>query len=150
MSEYKLTTEIIKRSLSSSWSEARREWKLIEVWESSEVSTCLCGHFPIIEHCLISNTFTGSQVIVGNCCVKKFIGLPSHLIFRGLRRIQKDLDKAMNLSSLEYAYDHGWVNEWEHEFLLDTQRKRNLTEKQQQKRRQVNSKVILAYRNCKH
>lgn len=55
MSEYKLTQEIIALSVSSNWDVAKLEWKLYEIYEADEPETCLCGHFPIIEICVLSN-----------------------------------------------------------------------------------------------
>lgn len=54
MSNYKLAPEIIRRSKAQTWDEAVKEWKLKEVYESDRQS-CLCGHFPIVEICLIRN-----------------------------------------------------------------------------------------------
>lgn len=77
MSEYKLTEEIIALSEASTWNRAKLEWSLYEVYEAEEPETCLCGHFPIIELCTLLNRYNGKFATVGNCCVKKFIGLPS-------------------------------------------------------------------------
>lgn len=36
-------------------------------------SHCICGH-PIVENCYITDTFEGgSLLILGNCCIKRFI-----------------------------------------------------------------------------
>lgn len=35
-------------------------------------SHCLCSHY-IVENCYIENTITNLLVIVGNCCIKKFL-----------------------------------------------------------------------------
>jgi hypothetical protein len=82
MSEFKLTEEIINRSQSKVWDMAKLEWSLHKIYEADEPETCLCGHFPIIEICTLRNKLNGQFATVGNCCVKKFIGLPSDLIFQ--------------------------------------------------------------------
>ncbi len=82
VSQFQLTTEILERSVAQTWDEARREWSLYEIYEADEPETCLCGHFPIIELCVLRNRHNGIQATVGNCCVKHFIGLPSDRIFQ--------------------------------------------------------------------
>ena len=80
MSEFKLIEEIIALSEASNWDEAKREWALLHVYREDDPLTCLCGHFPINEICVIGNMKNGREAIVGNVCVKKFMGLPSDLI----------------------------------------------------------------------
>jgi len=55
MSEFRLTTEIVARSASKVWDAAKLEWVLHEVYEADEPESCLCGHFPIIELCVLRN-----------------------------------------------------------------------------------------------
>jgi len=76
MSEYRLIAEIIGHSEAATWDQAKMEWGLAEVYQAEEPETCLCGHFPIIELCVLRNKLNLAQVTVGNCCVKKFLGLP--------------------------------------------------------------------------
>src|SRR6266478_1724325 len=134
MSEYKLTSEIMSRSVAETWDEAKLEWKLDAISIAEEPSTCLCGHFPIIELCRIRNYKNGNKAIVGNCCVKKFIGLPSDKIFQALKRVQRDCSRALNAETIEYAHQKGWINDWERRFYFDTMRNRKLSGKQSQKR----------------
>jgi hypothetical protein len=53
VSQSQLITEILARSVAQTWDEARREWSLYEIYEAYEPETCLCGHFPIIELCVL-------------------------------------------------------------------------------------------------
>jgi hypothetical protein len=142
MSEYKLTEEIIKRSQGQTWDAARLEWRLEDVYFVEDPETCLCGHTPIKEICTLRNTFNSQSADVGNCCVKKFLGLPSDKIFQAVKRIKVDSDKALNAEAIEHAHQKGWINDWERKFSLDTVRKRVLTGKQLQKRREVNARVL--------
>jgi len=142
MSEYKLTEEILKRSQSKVWDMAKLEWKLNEIYEADEPETCLCGHFPIIEICILQNKLNAQFATVGNCCVKKFIGLPSDLIFQAVKRVRKDNQKSLNTEAIQHAYEKGWINEWEYKFTIDTMRKRNLSGKQLQTRMKVNEKML--------
>jgi hypothetical protein len=142
MSEYKLTSEIIALSVANNWDEAKIEWSLHEVYEAEEPETCLCGHFPIIELCILNNKRNGKFATVGNCCVKKFIGLPSDKIFQAVKRVRKDPSKSLNAEAVNHAFNRGWLTAWEKKFCFDTMRKRNLTTKQAEKRQQINELVL--------
>lgn len=140
MSEYKLVQEIIARSESNSWDSAKLEWSLSEVYEVDEPEKCLCGHFPIIELCVLQNSYNLGFATVGNCCVKKFLGLDSDKIFQAVKRVRKDDRRALNAETIEYGFDKGWINGWEKDFYLDTMRKYKLSEKQMAKRIHINKK----------
>ena len=140
MSGYKLAEEIIGRSTANNWDAARLEWVLYELYEAEEPDTCLCGHFPIIEICILQNKTNGNYATVGNCCVKKFIELSSDKIFQAVKRVRKDNERSLNAEAIQHSYDKGWINDWEWDFYLDTMRKRNLSPKQRTKRIQINDK----------
>jgi len=142
MSEYKLTEEILNRSQSKIWDIARMEWGLSQIYEAEAPETCLCGHFPIIEIGILRNKLNTQFATVGNCCVKKFIGLPSDLIFQAVKRVRKDNQKSLNAEAIQHAYENGWINEWEYNFSIDTVRKRKLSGKQLQTRIRVNEKML--------
>lgn len=140
--QFRLFREIIALSESKDWDEAKLEWDLKRVYREEEPLTCLCGHFPIIEICVLTNRNNGNLAEVGNVCVTKFLGLESDLIFSGLRRIAKDGDKALNEAAINYAFEQRWINDWEKGFCLDTMRKRKLSAKQALKRAQINRLVL--------
>lgn len=142
MSGYQLTKEIICLSQAQTWDEAKLEWQLVDVYDQEEPDTCLCGHFPINEICVLRNERNGRVTEVGNICVKKFLGLPSEKIFQALRRISKDDSKALNAEGIQHASDRGWLNDWETNFCFDTMRKRTLSENQLAKRREINQLVL--------
>jgi hypothetical protein len=142
MSQFQLTSEIIQRSVAQTWDEAKLEWSLLEIYESDKPETCLCGHFPIIELCVLINRRNNVQTTVGNCCVKKFIGLPSDKIFQAVKRIRKDNSKSLNAEAIQHAFERKWINEWEKNFYFSIMRKRNLTAKQSAKKLQINSLVL--------
>jgi hypothetical protein len=146
MAEFQLAREILERSTAKTWDAAKLEWALHEVFESEEPETCLCGHYPIIENCVLRNKTNGVFATVGNCCVKKFIGLPSDLIFQAVKRVRSDATKSLNAEAIAYARDRDWINEWEQEFYFRVMRKRNLSEKQASKKRQINEKFLLRMR----
>lgn len=142
MSSRQLTSEIISRSQARTWDKAKLEWSLLDVYEVDKPETCLCGHFPIIELCVLYNKSNGNQATVGNCCVKKFIGLPSDKIFQAVKRIRKDVAKSLNADAIQHAFDRKWINEWEMEFYFDVMRKRKLTTKQATKKQEINELVL--------
>lgn len=144
MSEYKLTSGILALSAAETWDEAKLEWELAEVAKEEEPSTCLCGHFPILELCTIHNRKTGNSAIVGNCCVKKFVGLPSDKIFQAVARVQKDWWRALNAETIEHAHQKGWITDWERKFYFDTMRKRiaGMSGKQSKARHEINTKIV--------
>ncbi len=142
MSQYKLSAEIVAQSEAQAWDEAKLEWKLDHIYWEEEPDTCLCGHYPINELCILRNAKNGNTALVGNCCVKKFMGLPSDKIFQSLKKIKSDEEKPINAETILHAFSKGWITEWERKFCFDTIRKRVLTTKQMAKRIQINQKVL--------
>lgn len=142
MAHYELAKKIIELSVADNWDEAKLEWSLIDVFKEEEPDTCLCGHFPIIENCVLGNRLNGRQAIVGNVCVKKFLGLPSDKIFQGVNRIAQNNERALNAESIDHAHRKGWINDWERKFYFNTMRKRRLSGKQRQKRIEINDKIL--------
>jgi hypothetical protein len=140
--EFRLIEEIIARSVAKNWDKARLEWDLKQVYREDEPQTCLCGHTPIIEICVLQNRRNGNFADVGNVCVTKFLGLESDLIFLGLKRVAKDGHKALNEAAINYAFEQCWINEWERDFCLNTVRKRSLSSKQAAKRTEINRLVL--------
>jgi hypothetical protein len=142
MSQYKLSTEIVARSVAQTWDEAKLEWKLYHIYWEDEPDTCLCGHHPINEPCILRNSRNQNTALVGNCCVKRFMELPSDKIFQNLKKIKNDEGKPINAETIHHAFSEGWINDWERTFSLNTMRKRALTEKQMAIRIQINQKIL--------
>src|SRR4051794_35698215 len=108
---WRLTEEITARSVSDTWDDAKLEWSSAAVWvERDPPGECICGHKPIVEHCLLLNQVNGAEVIVGNHCVHRFMGLPSERLFAGLRRIMADPSKALTPDMINYAFEGRWIN----------------------------------------
>ncbi len=143
MSHQQLAREIIALSESSNWDRAKQEWKLENIYISDEAQTCLCGHWPIKELCYLGNSKNGNEAIVGNVCVNKFMGISSDKIFAAIKRVAKDPNKSLNIEAIDVGFNNGWINEWESDFYIDILRKRNLTSKQADKKRQINRKFVL-------
>ena len=139
-----LSRAILSMSKATDWETARKEWSLVNIIEAETPETCLCGHYPIIEICEISNRLTGHRTEVGNVCVKRFLGVRSDLIFTALKRIRKDADKSLNADAITFFRERSLLTDWEYGFLQDTMRKRNLSPKQLATRRRINDKVLKA------
>ncbi len=65
----RLKKEIKRLSHSNVWKHAKREWRLMTIYDLK--NRCLCGH-RILENCEIFNEITGRTAIVGNVCINHF------------------------------------------------------------------------------
>src|SRR3569832_509248 len=126
MSEFQLMRQIVALSQASTWDKAKLEWELESVNDEEEPDTCLCGHFPIDEICVIANRENGNTAIVGYVCVKRFLGLPSGPIFQSVKCVKRGSRKTFNEETIIHAHQKGWITTWERAFYLDTWRKRKL------------------------
>jgi hypothetical protein len=141
-----LKAAILGLSRATTWEVAKKEWRLVEISEADEPETCLCGHYPIVELCTIANATTGNSVDVGNVCVRRFLGFRSDLIFRSLKRVRADPDKALGADATAFFHQRGIINDWEYQFQQNTMRKRNLSHRQLLARRTIKAKVLASVR----
>lgn len=141
--EFQLMERIVEMSVADDFQKAKLEWMLVRIYKEDE-GQCLCGHSPIINHCVLRNKLNGNETVVGSSCVQKFIGLPTEKLFASYTYIVKDKQSYLGMELIEYLHEHDIINDWEYEFLKSTFRKRFewLSEKQQEKRLQINRKVI--------
>ena len=139
---YRLFECITSLSTSTNWEEAKKEWYLahIEIASPEEVADneyqCLCGHKHLKELCYIKNKKNGKEVLVGNCCVKKFLNLESDPIFRAVKKGK------VNIATVDYAFKRGIITEWERGFLKSTIRKRKLSFKQSAVLERLHKKIF--------
>lgn len=84
----------------------------------------------------------GNQTYVGNVCIEKFIGIDTGNLFHGLKRIAKDDTANANEDLIVYAYERGFIYENEYKFLLDTKRKRKLSDKQLEWKQKINHRIM--------
>ena len=131
---YKLGREIVSLSVATTWDKARLEWDIDEIYIQEEPDTCLFGHFPINEICVLRNRKNDATAVVGNVCVKKFMKLRSDKVFDAIKRVTADETRALNVEAIEHAFAKGWINEWERSFYLDTWRLRALSANRENKR----------------
>ena len=94
--QYKLCSDIIYLSEAKTWKESKSEWYLLDVFISDDPGTCLCGHFPILEICVLQNRRNGNRTIVGNVFVKRFLRLRYDKLFSGINRVSKDSSRSPN------------------------------------------------------
>ncbi len=144
----RLKAAILTLSSADEWQAAKREWQLVSIVqaEPDEPETCLCGHHPILELCEIQNRTTGNGATVGNQCVRRFLGLETEALFRGIRRIRKDDAKSMGPDLAVWLFERGALSQWEYDFQNDTGRKRSLSQKQNAIRQSINQKALAAIR----
>ncbi len=144
-----LKEEILKLSRAKIWDAAKLEWRLEQVFDSGEHETCLCGHFPIREICVLRNQLNGNGAEVGNVCVKKFLGIRSDKVFACLKRISKNLSAGLNAETIELFFGQRLISAWEREFSLDTMRKRSLSGNQLAKRKQITRTILTQSRRVR-
>jgi hypothetical protein len=59
-------------------------------------------------------------------------------IVDGVKRIQKDINAAMNVAAIDHSAAKNWIDDYEEVFLVDTKRKRKLSRKQMVIRVRIN------------
>lgn len=140
---YKLAEEIIALSESNYWDLAKREWEFVYAFMSDEFQTCLCGHYPIKEICVLKNSINNNETEVGNCCVNKFLGIENaNKIFISVKRIKEDITRSMSAEVLGYLFEKSAITQFEFDFYTDVIRKRNFSAKQLEIKKRINNKLI--------
>ena len=139
--KYQLTSGIVRLSQADEWESARKEWHLDHIYKTVRPMSCLCGHTPISNVCVLKNRLNKRTASVGNCCVKKFMGMPSDAIFNAVNRVAKDDSKSANIYTLKLALEKRIITQWEYDFYADTMNKRKLTSKQTASRKRINQKL---------
>ena len=114
---FALGRRIVELSEADDWDRARMEWEIEDIYIQREPDTCLCGHYPIKELCVLRNRKNHNGAIVGNVCVKKFMKLSSDRMFAAIKRVTLDGSKALNAHVIEHARAKRWINDWEHGIL---------------------------------
>lgn len=123
----RLKEHILSLSVSKNFEVAKTEWSLHSIEVSEEMDFCPCGQ-DIKEHCYIENKKNGNTTYVGNVCINRFLNISTGTLFEGLKRIKKNIHANPNLALIEYANDKGYLYDKEYDFLVDTMKKRNLSE----------------------
>jgi hypothetical protein len=143
MGEYKLFNEIVSLSNSDTWDIAKNEWAFDSVYESEEPQTCLCGHFPVVNICVIRNTVNNNITEVGNCCVKKFFNISDgDAIIASIKKLKKEISRSISIEALNYIYQKKVITEWEYSFYTSIHKKRSLTERQIDNKEKINNNFL--------
>ncbi|MEM5370282.1 hypothetical protein V4C53_30170 [Paraburkholderia azotifigens] len=149
-----LIRELLALSVSQVWAVAKFEWEPAFVYFNEETNsdgtkhrpgTCLCTHTPIIEHCVIKNRFNGKEATVGNCCVKKFLGVDESKVFSCLKRIKKNINAAPNAEMIAYLIRKKRLEPEEATFLSLTMKNHRLDS---WKRRGINHDILRYFDYC--
>ena len=137
-----LKAHILPLSVALNFDAARQEWDLVAVEISEEWDNCPCGQ-DIKEHCYIRNRHNGNSTYVGNVCINRFIQISTGNLFDGLKRIAQDDTANANNDLIEHAYRMGYLySEKEYRFLLQTARKRILSQAQLDWKRKINRRIL--------
>lgn len=102
-----LRKQLLDLSDTQDWETARGQWKFYDCCWDDTKGKCLCGHV-IKERCVLKNERTSRLVIVGNCCVKHFLGdLPNTIAtdacFASIKRVKKDIRKTLHRDIVRLA-----------------------------------------------
>ena len=141
--QFKLFKRVIELSKADNWEEARKEWEQIAITErqSDDLGACTCGHYPIKEEIQLFNIGTKKEIIVGNCCIKKFFDIKDFdKVFMALR------EGRVNKFMIEDCFKKGVISSWESDFMLNVWRKRNVSAKQSAVWCRVKKKILAHYR----
>jgi hypothetical protein len=139
---------------SDNYTVAREEWSLHRIEYDDDYDNCICGH-NIKERCYIINDVNGHILLVGNICVKRFInreeGDRAIAMYNALKAIKKNILTRSKMTELiSDAFTRKYINDWEYKFLATLSgTKTKLTDKQESKLRDVNSKIMNAYKKVK-
>lgn len=140
---YKLIEEIISLSDSTTWDFAKLEWAFEFAYYAEDLQTCLCGHYPIKNICVIRNKRNSNQTEVGNCCINKFLGIEDgNKIFTSIKKLKDDISKSMSAEVVDYIYSKKGISDFEYKFYKDIHRKRNLSLKQLEIKNRINNKFL--------
>lgn len=143
--KYELQTTIIINSNNNNWKEAKNEWKLKSIYQKPK-GKCICGKYPITDHCIITNKINKKELIVGNKCVNNFLKIKTNNLFPGIKRIIQDKTKSCSKDLLSHALTSETINEWEYKFYNSIQRKRTLSNKQEHYKVLINEKMLRTYK----
>lgn len=145
----KLFSELEKRSffINPTKEEIKDEWVFECIEKLDEPESCLCGHFPIINSCVMRNKHNGTYIRVGNVCVNKFFKQDFSYIFADIAKLERDITSSIHDKTRKYCLEKKFISPWENNFLSSRKGKRKASFKQEQKKRDINIKILDCLKN---
>jgi len=147
--QYKLFKELISLSVSANWNEAKDEWFLDHIYDAEEAKTCICGHYPILQICVIKNRINSIMTFTGNCCIKHITGDFTKKMFVSLKKVEADIDKSLSIDFVILCYKAGYIDNYELEFYKKLHKKRIISDKQIKFKIALNEKILFNWRKNK-
>lgn len=141
---FKLMDVIVQQSVSNDWNEAKKEWYPFDFYYDNTCEVgCVCGKYPIKNICIIKHKDKETTMIVGNCCVTKFMNISiSNKIFSCFTKLKKDITKSLNVDVIHHFKEINVMNNYEYKFYLDIKNKRKLSGKQELFKIKINQKFL--------
>lgn len=139
-SKFKIIDKIIELSHDKNWDKAKNEWYIEKVYIDKNFDTCICSHYPIKEIIVLRNKKNDNKTIVGNCCINLFMTKDYNKFFSALRK------NKLNAMIIEDSLYKNIITDKEFEFLMNTWRKKKLTEKQTNWFEDLKIKIINHYK----
>lgn len=135
---------IADKSESKDWEILKKEWFLSYIRVAkSEPKTCACGHYPIKNLCFIKNKINNNIVLVGNCCVKKFMNnIQSSNYFIALNKLKKDIKSSIPILLLAELHDNNFINKDDFDFYRKIIRERRLIKFEEEFKIAINKKIL--------
>ena len=160
-----LIKTVINNSVSNNWSEAVKEWDIVDVEEDITLSeSCICGHPNLRYLYTIKNKYTGRILYpIGSSCIKKFNrkeldGVTS--LYESLYNLYHQImdnafitldSKYFTRRLIKYFYEIKLYDYNDYDFMLkmfNKRDKKSISKKQQSKINYIIKFVILEY--CKN
>lgn len=57
------------------WVEIVKQWSLTRIHFGEHKKCSVCTRYPIVEHCILTNEITGTEITVGNRCVLRYLDI---------------------------------------------------------------------------
>ena len=70
------------------------------------------------------------------------VGVDPRRIFAGLRRVAGDPSTSLTRAAFALVCKWGWLSAWEAEFYAETRKRRRISPRQEEKREEINLKII--------
>ena len=136
---FALINEIVSKSVSTDWHNAKLEWVFKHYYETDEPTFCLCGHFPINRIMMYENKYNKQVVELGICCSEKLLSSDYDAeVVKAYVKLKKDISKSMGVHALKYCYEEHIITQSSYDFYSNTLTRRKLSDRQSKWRIDIN------------